>query len=388
MDSQKHIVLIGPAYPYRGGNALFMAHLYRSLLKEYKVTFINFKLLYPSLLFPGKTQYDESEDHFDQVPTKRMINSMNPFSWYRTAKYINRLNPDMIVFDWWQPYFGPCYNGIATGLNYKLKARILFITENFISHESRSIDLLLTRLALRHADAFLALSAKVASDLNILKSDKPVYRSELPVFGWFNRSEVNKPDKLKDWGWPEDSKVILFFGYVRKYKGLDILIDAFAEARKTLPKLRLIIAGEFYDDPAPYLKQIEQLGLEKDIMVFNRFIANEEVSQFFDLSDAVVQPYRSATQSGILNMAYGFQKPAVVTAVGGLEEFVENEVTGVVVRTIDSHAVAEGIIKFYELKNSIDFRENIIKRVNANGFAKINETFKQIFEGMDKHLVE
>lgn len=378
MSEKPHIVLIGPAYPYRGGNALFMAHLYRTLTKEFRITFINFNLLYPSILFPGKTQYDESADHFEQVPTHRLINSMNPISWFRTAKFINILQPDLVVFDWWQPYFGPCYNGIASRLNVSLKKKIIFITENFISHESRSIDLVLTKIALRHAKAFLALSAKVENDLKILKGEKPIFRSELPVFGWFNRPIFDKTAKLKELNWPINSKIIMFFGYVRKYKGLDILLDAFVITRKILPELRLVIAGEFYDDPGPYLNQIEYSGYKEDIKVFNQFIPNEEVAIYFDLSDVVVQPYRSATQSGILNMAYGFEKPAVVTAVGGLEEFVEDSKTGIVVREITPQAVADGIIKFYDLKDIVDFKSNIIERVNSNGFGNINGTFREI----------
>ncbi len=378
MSTKPHIVLVGPAYPYRGGNSLFMAHLYRSLSKEFKVTFINFNLLYPSLLFPGKTQFDESTEHFEQVPTIRMINSMNPISWFRTARYINILKPDLIVFDWWQPYFGPCYNGITSRLNDILKNRILFITENFVSHESRSIDLFLTKIAFKYAKAFLALSSKVANDLKILKTDKPIFRSELPVFGWFNRPDFDRAGKLKILNWPVNSKVIMFFGYIRKYKGLDILIDAFTIAKKSLPELRLLIAGEFYDDPIPYFEQIKQTGYEEDVKVFNKFIPNEEVSMYFEMSDVVVQPYRSATQSGILSMAYGFEKPAIVTAVGGLEEFVENEKTGIVVSEVDPDSVANGILKFYKLKDEIDFKSNIIDRVNANGFDKINETFKEI----------
>jgi len=357
-----------------------MAHLYRSLSKEFKITFINFKLLYPSFLFPGKTQYDKSNDHFEQVPTLRMINSMNPASWYKTARFINSIQPDVVVFDWWQPYFGPCYHGIASRLNSGLKEKILFITENFISHESRSIDLILTKMALKYAKAFLALSAKVAKDLETLKTGKPIFRSELPVFGWFNRPLIDRTIKLHELNWPENAKVILFFGYVRKYKGLDILIDAFKIAKKNLPELRLIIAGEFYDDPTPYLQQIQQSGFKNDIRVFNQFIPNEEVSMYFDLSDVVVQPYRNATQSGILNMAYGFEKPAVVTGVGGLGEFVENDKTGIIVKEINPSDVAKGILRFYELKDTVDFKSNIIERVNENGFGKINTTFHEIIE--------
>ena len=376
---RQKLMLVGPTYPYRGGNALFMSYLFNALRTEFEVEFINYSVLYPSLLFPGTTQYDESEEHFDQVPSKRMLNSMNPLTWAKTASYINSKNPDLIVVDWWQPYFGPCLRGVTSLIKKELKPKILFITENVISHEARWIDGFLTRMGLKHADRFLALSKSVVETLTPMAKGRKIYRSELPVFGHYSKDAaldvVAEKEKL---GFERDAKVLLFFGYVRKYKGLDILIEAFAEMEEKYPDYRLLIAGEFYDNPQPYLQLIEKLGIKSKVKVVNKFIPNEEVAAYFTLSEVVVLPYRSATQSGILNIAYGYEKPVVITNVGGLSEFVEDGKTGIFVPTADKTAIVKGIERFFTLKDQEDFAGNIRARNERNSFGGIVETFKEI----------
>ncbi len=376
---KKKIVLIGPTYPYRGGNALFMTHLYSALKDAYDIHFINYKVLYPSLLFPGTTQYDESEEHFEKVPSVRLINSMNPFSWLKTARHINSLSPDLVVFDWWQPYFGPCHYGISTMLTKELKNKVLFITENVISHEARWIDKILTNLGLSNAQKFLALSKKVVEDIQPIAKERPVFRSELPVYGWYSVNDTLDLGKEKETlGFKATDTVLLFFGYVRQYKGLDILIDAFAELVKSNPDFKLLVAGEFYDKPDAYFKQIKELGIEDKVKVVNQFIPNEGVAKYFSLSEVVVLPYRSATQSGILNIAYGYHKPVVITNVGGLSEFVDVDATGVIVPEATKEAIIKGVNRYFELKPSVDFAKNIEKRVEENSFGKIVNVFEDI----------
>ncbi|MEM9821516.1 MAG: glycosyltransferase [Bacteroidota bacterium] len=376
---KQKIVLIGPTYPYRGGNSLFMSYLYVSLKDHFEVTFINYSVLYPSLLFPGTTQYDKSEEHFEKVPSLRLINSMNPISWYKTAQHINGLNPDLVVFDWWQPYFGPCHRGISMLLKKELKPKILFITENVISHEARWIDQILTQIGLKHAAKFLALSKQVEVQVRPFAGDRRVFRSELPIFGHYSKTENLDTDQVKkDLGFETNDTILMFFGYVRKYKGLDILIDAFAELVPNHPQFKLLIAGEFYDNPQPYLKQIEQLGIQDKVKVVNQFIPNEQVAQFFTTAEVVVLPYRSATQSGILNIAYGYDKPVVITKVGGLHEFVEDGHTGVFVLEAEKSAVAKGILRYFELAKTIPFGENIRRKTAQNSFGKIVDVFKDI----------
>ena len=304
---------------------------------------------------------------------------MNPITWAKTANYINSKNPDLIVVDWWQPYFGPCLRGVTSLIKKELKSKILFITENVISHEARWIDGFLTRMGLKHADRFLALSKSVVETLTPMTKGRKIYRSELPVFGHYSKDEqldiAAEKEKL---GFERDATVLLFFGYVRKYKGLDILIEAFAEMEERYPDYRLLIAGEFYDNPQPYLQLIKKLGVTHKVKVINKFIPNEQVAAYFTLSEVVVLPYRSATQSGILNIACGYEKPVVITNVGGLSEFVEDGKTGIFVPTADKFEIVKGIERYFSLKDQEDFPGNIAAKNEQNSFGGIVDTFREI----------
>jgi glycosyltransferase involved in cell wall biosynthesis len=378
----KKIVLIGPCYPYRGGNALTMSYLYKALMEsgQYEVVFVNFSLLYPEFLFPGTTQYDESEEHFERVPTHRLVNSINPISWWRTAQFVRAQQPDLVAIDWWQPFFGVSMWAISRLLLPLYKNKILFITENVISHEARFVDRILTRIGLVNADKFLCFSQQVVNDLKPFRlREQPIFRSELPIYDWFKPAEESEiaPTRSR-LGFAPSDKVILFFGYVRKYKGLDILIEAFAQLAPKMPELKLLICGEFYDDPQEYTDLIERLGIAPSTVLVNQYIPNEEVMQYFAVSELVVQPYRSATQSGILNMAYGALKPVVVTNVGGLQEFVDDGKTGIIVPTSEAHEVANGILRYFSLKDQTDFAKNIQLRVSENAFSKIVGVFDEM----------
>lgn len=379
--SQKNIVLIGPAYPYRGGNALFMSHLYEALEPHFRIHFINYTLLYPSLLFPGTTQYDQSQAMTKQVPSERLLSSVNPLSWLRVARRVRELKPDLVVFDWWNPFFGPSHYAVSSLLGKELRRKILFITENVISHEARAIDTVLTKLGLVNASSFLTLSSQVADDVKPFAGDKPVYRSELPVFGDFYAQtalQMTKEAAKKDFGFSPEDEVLLFFGYVRKYKGLDILLRAMPTMVKDNPRVKLLIAGEFYDDPKPYHDLIRDNALESHVRMINRFIPNEEVAKFYAACDVVMLPYRSATQSGILGIAYGFERPVIITNVGGLAESVDEGKTGFVVQPESSEALAEAVRKFYALRPITDYAAHVRSRVHSNAFAHIHELFETI----------
>jgi glycosyltransferase involved in cell wall biosynthesis len=380
---RKKLVLIGPAYPYRGGNSLFMNHLHEALSTDFDILFINFKLMYPSLLFPGKTQYDVSASHYNELKTERLINSINPFSWIKTAKRINAFNPDMIVFDWWQPYFGLCYRGIQTFLSKENRKKKLFIMENFISHEGRFIDKYLTHLAIKDVHRFIALSQKVINELEAAEGKKKVYKSELPIYSFYKKDTTETHDLLKQqMGISKDDKVLLFFGYVRKYKGLDILIETLQLLLQKDSHYKLLVAGEFYDDPKEYFDLIERTKTKDHIILRNEYIPNEEVAQYFEVSDMVVLPYRNGTQSGIMNMAYGNNKPVIATNVGGLAEFIDEDRTGVIVNEISPEAIAAGIEKFYVLKTAVDFESNIQQRSSHNSFNSIANLFKTILNDL------
>ncbi len=380
-DPKKKIIIIGPAYPYRGGNSLFVSYVYDILKEEFHVKLFNYKLLYPSFLFPGTTQYDNSGSAIKKAPSERIVNSISPFNWIKTASRLIKEDADIIVFDWWHPFFSFCHFTISFLIKKKYKGRILFITENVISHESHLIDKVLTKLGLKNASMFLALSDKVEKDLGWISTKKKIYKSELPVYDCYNPEEGKQINSIKkDLGFEESDKILLFFGYVRKYKGLDILLNAMPQLIEYNKSLRLLVVGEFYEEEKSYLDIINSKGLEKYVKVISKFIPNEEVNRYFIPADLVVLPYRSATQSGILNVAYGFLKPVLVTDVGGLAEFVEQNKTGFIIKPDSTEEILNGVKKFYESKDNINFEENIRRFVNKNSFNNLPELFDKIIK--------
>jgi glycosyltransferase involved in cell wall biosynthesis len=378
---KKKIILIGPAYPYRGGNALFVTHTYESLKNHFDVKIYNYKLLYPSFLFPGTTQFDKSTEQVFKVPSERIINSINPFNWIMSANLIKKENADLVVFDWWHPFFGFCHGIISFLLRKKYKNKILFITENVVSHEANAIDRFLTRIGLKSASKFLALSGLVEKEVQQFAKGNKVYRSELPIYDCYQQVENPDIKRLRsEFGFEEDSLVLLFFGYVRKYKGLDILIEAFSKILSANPKAKLLIVGEFYDNPAEYFELIRKLKIEDKLKVINQFVPNEDVGKYYQITDVVILPYRSATQSGILNVAYGFYRPVIVTDIGGLAEFVDEGKTGFVVKPNSPDAIAEGVQRFLSLNGKVDFTTHIKERNRKNSFNQLPEVFEKILE--------
>jgi len=378
---KKKIILIGPAYPYRGGNALFVTHTYESLKKHFDVKIYNYKLLYPSILFPGTTQFDESKGQVFDIPNERVVNSINPFNWFKVAAMLTRENADLVVFDWWHPFFGFCHGVISFLISKKYKNKILFITENVVSHEANSLDKFLTKIGLSSASKFLVLSGIVEKEVQQFSKGKKVYRSELPVYDCYKQvADENIKNLRKQFGFEDDSLVLLFFGYVRKYKGLDILIEAFPRILSEHQNARLLIVGEFYDDPKEYFELIKKLKIEKQVKVINQFVPNEDVGKYYNSADVVILPYRSATQSGILNVAYGFNKPVIVTDVGGLAEFVDEGKTGFVVKPNLPDAITEGVNNFLAAKTKTDFSFYIEERNRQNSFNQLPEVFEKILE--------
>lgn len=378
-EKKKKILIVGPAYPYRGGNSLFVSYVYEKLAPHFEVKIYNYKLLYPSFLFPGTTQFDKSEKTIINAPNERVVNSINPFNWYVVAKKIKKEKPDLIVFDWWHPFFGPCHYGISFFLKNHYKKNILFITENFVSHEGNFIDIFLTKLGLKYSWSFLSLSNKVAEELKGIAGARKIYRSELPIYECYTDEENKSIENYKqELGFSSKDFVLLFFGYIRKYKGLDILIKAFPNIKKNNPDAKLLIVGEFYDNPEEYYNLIKSLNINNEVKLINQFVPNEEVGKYYNASDLVMLPYRSATQSGILNVAYGFYKPVIVTNVGGLSEFVSEEKTGLIIEPNNIEALSNSVNKFRELQKHVDFADEIKKRVSENSFSKLPELFNDI----------
>lgn len=376
---RKKIVIVGPAYPYRGGPAAYVSYLYNILSKRFDVKIFNYTLLYPDFLFPGTTQYDESKTTSIEVPNERLVNSISPFNWVKTAERIKAEKADLVVFDWWQPFFGLCHYTISLLLKKQYRGKILFITENFISHESRFIDSFLTKLGLRNADSFLTLSDVVARDLQKIAHGRKIYRSSLPPFDCYLTGGIfTKENSRKELNLSDKDKVLLFFGYVRKYKGLDILIDALPEAIKQIPELKLLVVGEFYDDVSKYLDLVGKLGLQDKVIVINKFVANEEVGKYYAAADVTMLPYRNATQSAVLNVSYSFGKPVIATKVGGLTEFVKDNYTGIIVEPESKTEIAAGIIRFFKTVNDIDYYSNIQKYLGESDFNQLPDLFEKM----------
>lgn len=377
--SKKKIIIIGPAYPYRGGNSLFVSHVYDALKEGFEVKIFNYSLLYPSILFPGKTQFDESATLIKKAPNERLVNSVSPISWFKVADRIIKENPDLVVFDWWHPFFAFCHFTISELIKKKFKNKILFITENFISHEGNFIDKRLTDIGLKNASSFMVLSGIVEKEVKLIANGRKVYKSELPIYDCYETDEtISVLNLRKEFGFSEQDKVLLFFGYVRKYKGLDLLIDAFPKIKTSIPNAKLLIVGEFYDSPEVYTDKIKKLGIEKDTVIVNKFVPNEDVGKYYKVCDLVMLPYRSATQSGILNVAYGFSKPAIVTNVGGLSEFVEDKKTGIIINPDLPEEIANGVMEYFRLEDQVDFEKNIKELVNKNKFRNLAALFNQI----------
>ena len=388
MAKKAKILVIGPGFPYRNGQSIYLTHLCTQLQSDFEVSLVNYSMLYPSFLFPGKTQYDESKDKQLHFPNQRMINSLNPFNWYKVAKHINKEDPDLIAIDWWHPFLGLCHRGITMFLNKKLRKKIVFITENVISHEANKMDKILTRMGLKYASCFLALSNSVEQYLNTM-FHKKVFRSVLPIYDFYKSEDetfVQKNADLKaGLGFSEEDTVFLFFGLVRKYKGLDILISAFAELKKQYKNIKLLAIGEFYEDAAPYFDLIKDLNLSNDVRLENKYVPNEDVQQYFDVSDCLVLPYRSATQSGILSMAYGFGKPVVVTNVGELGALVREGKTGYVVAQANVEDVAKGMEQYLTNKNQEPYLQNIQQYLKeTDTFTKVNAEFDKIIDFVNK----
>ncbi len=379
MQKKKKVVIVGPAYPYRGGNSLYVSFVYDILKDNFDVKVINYKLLYPKILFPGTTQKDISGFIIKNVPNKRIINSVNPFSWFKTATEIRKENPDLIIFDWWNPFFGPSHFVISKLL--KGSNKILFITENVISHEGRFVDKHLTKLGLKNADCFLSLSNKVEATLKNLYPEKKVYRSSLPIYDCYRTD--NLPDKIKikqSLGFKEDEIILLFFGYVRKYKGLNILIDAMPGIIKGNPLAKLLIVGEFYDSSEKYFKQIETLGISDYVKVVEKFVPNEDVGIYYTASDVVILPYLEATQSGVLNIAYGFGKPVIVSNVGGLAEDVDQGLTGYIIESGNPSSIADAVSEFCKSRAVTDFENNIKNKLSGHMFNKMPALIETIIK--------
>lgn len=337
------IGLLGPAHPLRGGISQYLALLAGELAKSHEVHYLSLVRQYPSFLFPGQSQIDPSASPLT-VPNERLLDPMNPLTWRITAARARELALDALVYKWWIPFFGPAYAPVLAGAR-KGGAKVLMIADNLVPHEKRPLDAFLTRLVTDRTDGILVMSQAVEDDVHRLLPKMPVERVPHPVYAQYGAGGRDRAAARRRVG--IDGDLLLFFGFVRHYKGLDVLIEAMPRvlARRSVT---LVVAGEFYEPVEPIQARIAELGLSERVRVYDRYIADEEVGDLVAAADCVVLPYRSATQSGVVLVAYAGGCPVISTAVGGLPEVVEDGVTGYLVRPEDPAALADAILKFYD----------------------------------------
>ncbi len=378
-----NIAILSPFHPYRGGLAQLNTNLYKELIKNgCNVKAFNFKCLYPRILFPGKTQYVENPKLVDECSSVRILDSINPLSYKKTADEINKYNPNVLIIPYWISFLAPAFGTIAYFLNKKIK--IVALVHNALPHERRFFDVFLTKYFFRKCDAFIVMSDYVEKDLLRLIPKAKILYNEHPIYQQFNKEE-SKNMACNSLKIDCTKKNILFFGLIREYKGLDILIEAMDLLDDSY---QLIIAGESYVDFEKYQALINTSRLKNNIKVFEQYIPEKEVSIFFASSDLLVLPYRSATQSGVLAVAYQLEKPIVSTNVGALGTAIKKAETGIVVDDISPKSIAEGIKSFFSEGNQKVYLENIRSekdRLSWSSFTKrlINFLDNKVLENLD-----
>ncbi len=340
------LVIIGPAWPLRGGLAAFDEKLAICFSeKGIQSSIHTFYLQYPSLLFPGKTQYS-TQPAPQGNNIKATINSINPLNWMKVGWQIMREKPDLIIVRYWIPFLGPCLGTILKIVHWNRHTKVISIVDNMIPHEKRLGDTLFTKYFASSIDGFVTMSEKVKNDVKLF-SHKPTLVSPHPIFDHFG-STIPTLQARTQLGLGENDKIILFFGYIRKYKGLDLLIQAMKDIRIQQLGIRLLVVGEFYDTAQPYIDLVNDLALQNQITFYDQFVPDQEVTNYVSAADFIIQPYKNATQSGVTPLAYHFSKPMLVTNVGGLADTVPHLKVGVVTEPT-SEDIANGIVQLYDL---------------------------------------
>lgn len=372
------IVILGTAWPYRGGLAVYNERMAREFAAEGdEVSIYTFTLQYPSFLFPGKTQYS-TEPSPQDLRIVRSLNSVNPFSWQKTGRAIRALQPDILIIKFWLPFMAPCLGRVARIVKRGGRTRVVSILDNIIPHEHRPGDRLLSRYFSRSVDGFVAMSESVLEDLNRFDTVKPRVFCRHPLYDNFG-PKASRDEALEFLGLDPGQRYMLFFGLIRDYKGLDLLLKAYADSRFRKMNVRLIVAGEFYSGSEKYLEMEKQLGLEGMVVWKSDFVPDSEVRYCFGAADIVVQPYKSATQSGVTQIAYHFEKPMLVTDVGGLAEIVPDGRVGYVVRP-DEHAIADALVDFFSNNRQNEFTEGILAEKKQYAWSNMTRSVRKAAE--------
>lgn len=380
----KKIVLIGPVYPYRGGISHYTGLMYRELSRKYDVEMISYKMQYPKVLFK-KEQRDYENDRFQIEDTNFMIHTANPFNIIRTANYIRRKKPDMVIIQWWHPYFAPCYFLLAKFMG---KQNLTFVCHNVFPHERFPLDKKLTKLTLKNGTHFIVHAKEEEAELKQIMPHPDCQVTPHPSYNAFCFAHMTKAQARERLGLASDEKVLLFFGFVRPYKGLKHLINAMPRIKECLGNVKLLIVGEFgsAEDKEQYRDQIKALAvsdtmvgkeLEQSIAIYDGYTPDCEVEKYFAACDMAVLPYESATQSGIVQIAYGFGKPVVVTNVGGLPDVVSDNRTGYIVPPQDADALADAVIRYFAEDKETEFAQNIAAEAYRFSWERMGEVVEK-----------
>ena len=375
------VFIIGPAFPLRGGLASFDELFCEALNKEgHQCEIISYSLQYPNFLFPGSTQYHVNGTAPINITIHTLIHSVNPLSWFKTASFIKKQKPDFIIFRFWIPFMGPALGTIAR-LVKKQNIKVLAITDNVIPHEKRLGDKQLASYFIKGCDAFVTMSKAVMNDLEKFTNTSHKKYLLHPLYTAFGDKIPKQEARLK-LNLKQDDRVILFFGLIRKYKGLDLLIEAFS-LLKANPHNKLLIAGEFYEDKQPYFDLISKYKLEEQIILLNQFIPNDDVKYYFSAADIVALPYRSATQSGVTQVSFHFEVPTLVTNVGGLGEIIPHNVAGYVVEP-NPQAIASSLEDYFENNKEQAFTEGMKQEKQKYEWSIFVNEIISLYNGLKK----
>lgn len=350
------IALLGPTYPFRGGIAHHTTLLYRHLAQRHEVQFFTFSRQYPQWLFPGKSDRDPSQVPLRADNVHALLDSLNPFSWFRTARAIRRTGAEVLIIPWWVAFWAPPFWVISRWVGRGGRTRILFLCHNVVAHEGKWLSRRLTTTVLRRGDGIVVQSDEDQRRLRQLLPQVRICKGFHPSYEVFNRGRQDPQALARRLG--IQGKVMLFFGFVREYKGLSYLLEALPAILDQVD-VTLLIVGEFWRDKDRYIQRIEALGLQEKVVIVDEYVPNEALDDYFALANLVVQPYLSATGSGVVQTAFGFDKPVVATAVGALSEVVRDGQTGYLVPPASSPALAQAIVNYFSLDKEADFSRNI-----------------------------
>ncbi len=372
----RKIIILGSAHPLRGGLAAYNERLARAFIQNGdEVKLINFSLQYPGFLFPGKTQFS-SEPPPKDLDIETCVNSINPINWVRVGRKIKIMYPDLLIIKFWIPFMGPCLGTIARIVRKNRKTKIISILDNIVPHEKRPGDKLLANYFVKPVDGFVAMSEQVLNDLNLFDKKKPRQFCPHPLYDHFGDLSAKK-SAITKLGLDPAFGYLLFFGFIRDYKGLDLLLEAMADENLKNLKIKLLVAGEFYTDSKPYFDLIEKHNLKENVIMSNDFIPDSKVADYFNAADIVVQPYKDATQSGVTQIAYHFEKPMITTDVGGLAEIVPDGKVGFVINP-DPAEIAASIRRFYDENHEAGFIANIKTEKLKYSWERMIETIEKL----------